>query len=50
VPLEQAMCDPHFVKRGLFDHAIESGSGKTMAALPLRIAPEFRGEPGARRG
>ena len=49
VPLEQAMRDPHFVKRGLFDHTIESGSGKTMPALPLPIAPEFRDQPGAKK-
>jgi crotonobetainyl-CoA:carnitine CoA-transferase CaiB-like acyl-CoA transferase len=49
VPLEQAMRDPHFVKRGLFAHQVESASGKTIPALPLPIAPEFRDEPRAKR-
>ena len=49
VPLEQAMRDPHFVERGLFDHQIETGSGKSLPALPLPIAPEFRDEPGAKK-
>ncbi len=49
VPLDHAMRDPHFVERGLFDHTIESASGKTMPALPLPIAPEFRDQPGAKK-
>ena len=49
VPLEQAMRDPHFVARGLFDHKVESASGKIMPALPLPIAPEFRDAPGAKK-
>ena len=49
VPLEQAMRDPHFIGRGLFAHDIEIASGKTLPALPLPIAPEFRGRPGAKK-
>ena len=49
VPPEQAMQDPHFVARGLFDHKVESASGKTIPALPLPISPEFRDQPGAKR-
>ncbi|HEX5213494.1 MAG TPA: CoA transferase [Pseudolabrys sp.] len=49
VPLEQAMCDPHFVGRGLFAHAVESSSGKTIPALPLPIAPQFRDRPVAKK-
>jgi alpha-methylacyl-CoA racemase len=49
LPLEQAMRDPHFVQRGLFDHTVESASGKTISALPLPIAPEFRGKPGVKK-
>ena len=49
VPLEQAMRDPHFVERGLFAHQVASASGKTMPALPLPIAPEFRDKPGAKK-
>jgi alpha-methylacyl-CoA racemase len=49
VPLEEAMHDPHFVTRGLFAHTIETASGKTLPALPLPIAPEFREKPGAKK-
>lgn len=49
VPLEEAMRDPHFVARGLFGHTVEGASGKTMPALPLPIAPEFRDKPGAKK-
>ena len=49
VPLEEAMRDPHFVARGLFDHTVESASGKTIPALPLPIAPEFRDKPGTKK-
>jgi alpha-methylacyl-CoA racemase len=49
VPLEQAIRDPHFVERGLFDHKVETASGKTIPALPLPIAPEFRDKPGAKK-
>jgi alpha-methylacyl-CoA racemase len=44
-PLEDAMADPHFVERGLFAHEVATGSGRTIPALPLPIAPEFRGPP-----
>jgi len=49
VPLEDAMRDPHFVARGLFDHKVESALGKTIPALPMPISPEFRGKPGAKK-
>lgn len=49
VPLAEAMRDPHFVERGLFVHRLEGASGKTMPALPLPIAPEFREAPGAKK-
>ena len=49
MPLEQAMRDPHFVARGLFAHKIAGASGKTIPALPLPIAPEFRDKPGAKK-
>ena len=48
-PLEEAMRDPHFVKRGLFAHQVATASGKTMPALPVPIAPEFRDKPGAKK-
>ncbi len=46
VPLEQALRDPHFVERGLFAHRVASHSGKTMTALPVPIAEQFRGDRG----
>jgi len=48
--LDEAMRDPHFVERGLFAHKVETASGKTMPALPLPIAPEFREAPAAKKG
>jgi len=49
VPLEQAMRDPHFVERGLFAHKVETAAGKSLPALPLPIAPQFRDKPGAKK-
>ena len=48
LPLQEAMRDPHFVERGLFAHQVETGTGKTWPALPLPIAPAFRGSPGVK--
>ena len=47
--LEEAQRDPHFTGRGLFEHRVAGASGKTIPALPLPIAPEFREVPGAKR-
>jgi alpha-methylacyl-CoA racemase len=41
--LEEATRDPHFVGRGLFSMKVSAPSGATIPALPLPIAPEFRG-------
>ena len=49
VALEDALRDPHFIERGLFDHKVESASGKVIPALPLPISPGFRGKPGAKK-
>jgi alpha-methylacyl-CoA racemase len=49
MPLQEAMQDAHFVARGLFAHEIETASGKTLPALPLPIAPQFRTQPAARK-
>jgi crotonobetainyl-CoA:carnitine CoA-transferase CaiB-like acyl-CoA transferase len=46
--LEEALRDPHFVKRVLFEHRIEGVTGKTIPALPLPLAPEFREPPGVK--
>ena len=48
VSLEEALRDPHFVGRGLFDHQIAAESGARLAALPVPIAPQFRTPPGAK--
>jgi alpha-methylacyl-CoA racemase len=40
--LEEALCDPHFVGRGLFSHQVSGASGATMPALPVPIDPAFR--------
>ncbi len=42
VSLEDAIRDPHFVQRGLFDRKVANAAGETMPALPLPIAPRFR--------
>jgi crotonobetainyl-CoA:carnitine CoA-transferase CaiB-like acyl-CoA transferase len=43
--LDEALRDPHFIERGLFGRRIEGITGGTMLALPLPIAPQFRGQP-----
>jgi crotonobetainyl-CoA:carnitine CoA-transferase CaiB-like acyl-CoA transferase len=48
VPLDEAVRDPHFVGRGLFDHSIAGAKGSTMPALPVPIDPQFREAPGAK--
>jgi alpha-methylacyl-CoA racemase len=49
VPLEQALRDPHFIQRGLFAFQAATVSGKVLPALPLPIAPQFRGRPGVKK-
>jgi crotonobetainyl-CoA:carnitine CoA-transferase CaiB-like acyl-CoA transferase len=44
--LQQAVAEPHFRARGIFDHLIENESGERLPALPMAIAPQFRSEPG----
>jgi len=48
-PLEEALRDPHFVARGLFAHEVAIGKGKTLPALPVPIAPQFRDTPRAKK-
>jgi alpha-methylacyl-CoA racemase len=43
--LEEALRDPHFVERGLFEHRVAGPSGAMMPALPVPIDPQFRGDP-----
>jgi len=47
--LQDALRDPHFIQRGLFAHEVAIASGKTLPALPVPIAPEFRKAPGTER-
>ena len=47
--LEEALRDPHFVERGLFAHEVAIGKGRTLPALPVPIAPQFRGKPGTKK-
>jgi crotonobetainyl-CoA:carnitine CoA-transferase CaiB-like acyl-CoA transferase len=48
-PLEEAIRDPHFQDRGLFARILEGRSGKTMTALPVPIADQFRDPAGAKK-
>ncbi len=41
--LAEALDDPHFKARGLFGHTVTNAAGGRMAALPVPIAPAFRG-------
>ncbi|MCA0043414.1 CaiB/BaiF CoA transferase family protein [Celeribacter litoreus] len=40
--LDEAMSDPHFRARGVFDHQITGPDGSQMPALPVPVAPAFR--------
>lgn len=43
--LSQAMADPHFVGRGLFDRGLLDGLGNRMPALKTPVVPEMTGTP-----
>ncbi|MFZ5690506.1 MAG: CaiB/BaiF CoA transferase family protein [Pseudomonadota bacterium] len=40
--LEEALDDPHFRARGLFDRKVRGAQGATMSALPVPVDPQFR--------
>jgi alpha-methylacyl-CoA racemase len=42
--LEEALADPHFVERGLFDYRVSAPDGEEFPALPVPIAPALRVE------
>jgi crotonobetainyl-CoA:carnitine CoA-transferase CaiB-like acyl-CoA transferase len=42
--IEDAMCDPHFIARGVFAARL-AADGKQMTALPVPVAPQFRAQP-----
>jgi crotonobetainyl-CoA:carnitine CoA-transferase CaiB-like acyl-CoA transferase len=43
--LDDALRDPHFSSRGLFERKLRGVEGGAMPALPLPIAPHFRDAP-----
>jgi crotonobetainyl-CoA:carnitine CoA-transferase CaiB-like acyl-CoA transferase len=47
-PLAEAMRDPHFQARGLFDHGVGDEDGYLPAAV-VPIDPQFRDAPGLKR-
>ena len=46
--LDEATRDPHFMERGLFDFVLENDEGKTISALPVPVAPQFRNKAASR--
>jgi alpha-methylacyl-CoA racemase len=43
--LQEALGDPHFAMRRLFKHELENEDGARTTALPVAVAPQFRGPP-----
>lgn len=39
---DEALSDPHFIERGLFDYRIEQSNGETIGAAVVPIMPQFR--------
>ena len=39
--LQEALANPHFRARSLFDHQVSAG-GREIPAIPVPLAPEFR--------
>lgn len=44
-----AVADPAFAARGVFDHRLDGGDGRTIAALPLPLDRGLRGAPATKR-
>jgi alpha-methylacyl-CoA racemase len=40
-----AVTDPHYVGRGVFEHVLANSEGATMPALPVPLDPGFRAPP-----
>ncbi len=40
--MEEALADPHFVGRGLFNRKVVMPDGREMTAIPVPVAEEFR--------
>src|SRR5690606_4810739 len=47
--LDEAIADPHFAMRRLFDHILENEDGAAMTAVPVAVAPPFRDHPLTRK-
>ncbi len=45
---EEAFADPHFAARGLFDNDLVNETGARIPALPMPLAPLYRGDEEAR--
>jgi crotonobetainyl-CoA:carnitine CoA-transferase CaiB-like acyl-CoA transferase len=43
--VEEALADPHFRNRGLFDRVLRNENGATLPALPTPLAPSLRAGP-----
>jgi alpha-methylacyl-CoA racemase len=43
--LHEALADSHFAMRRLFDHVLENEDGARTRAVPVAVAPQFRGDP-----
>ncbi len=43
--VQQAMADPQFAARGLFDHKVINAEGESIAAIPVPVDPAFRARP-----
>jgi crotonobetainyl-CoA:carnitine CoA-transferase CaiB-like acyl-CoA transferase len=39
---EEALSDPHFIERGLFEYKVEQSDGSVMGATVVPIVPQFR--------
>lgn len=47
--VQEAMCDPHYHLRGVFEHTLENEYGDTLPAVPIPISPNFRANPSEHR-
>ncbi|TIS79951.1 MAG: CoA transferase [Mesorhizobium sp.] len=45
VSIEEALADPHFKARGIFEHMLINEEGTRMPALPVPIDAAFRADP-----
>jgi crotonobetainyl-CoA:carnitine CoA-transferase CaiB-like acyl-CoA transferase len=43
--VEEALADPHFRARGLFDRVLRNADGDSLPALPTPLAPVLRADP-----